>query len=90
MECFHDVAQDVVAPPTGERGHFLREVGGTVRGFHSRRLGSVDGASRICFEQVAQSRRRFRRRAQDDMELRAIRAERLVPVGELSSAGRSR
>ena len=53
------------------------------------RLNSLQ-LPRICYEQVAQSRRRFRRRAQDDMELRAIRAERLVPVGELSSAGRSR
>ena len=43
-------------------------------------------ASRICDEQAAQSRRRVRRRAQDDLELRAIRAERLVQVGELSSA----
>ena len=42
-------------------------------------------ASRICDEQAAQSRRRVRRRAQDDLELRAI-AERLVQVGELSSA----
>ena len=43
-------------------------------------------ASRICDEQAAQSRRRVRRRAQDDLELRAIRAERLVQVGDLSSA----
>ena len=42
-------------------------------------------ASRICDEQAAQSRR-GRKRRQDDVELRAIRAERLVQVGELSSA----
>ena len=75
MEGLLDVAQDVVAPPTRRR-----VIGGTVRGFHPRRLGSVDGG------QIAQSRRRVRRRAQDDLELRAIRAERLVQVGELSSA----
>ena len=43
-------------------------------------------SSRICDEQAAQSRRRVRRRRQDDWELGAIRAERLVQVGELSSA----
>ena len=48
--------------------------------------GRLMEASRICDEQVAQSKRRLRRRAQDDLELRAIRAERLVQVGELSSA----
>ena len=50
------------------------------------RFGRLMEASRICDEQVAQSRRRVRRRAQDDLELRAIRAERLVQVGELSLA----
>ena len=43
------------------------------------------GASRICDEQTAQSRGRDRRRAQDNLELGAIRAGRLEQVGELSS-----
>ena len=43
MEGLLDVAQDVVAPAHQEGGHFPREVGGTVRGIHPRRLGSVIG-----------------------------------------------
>ena len=43
MEGLLDVAQDVVAPHTRRRGHFPREVGGTVRGIHPRRMGSVNG-----------------------------------------------
>ena len=44
-------------------------------------------ASRKCDEKAAQSRRRGRRRTvSDDVEKRALRAELLVPVGELSAA----
>ena len=90
MECFHDVAHDVAAPPTGGGVISCEKLVARFEAFTQGDWGRLMEASRICFEQVAQSRRRFRRRAQDDMELRAIRAERLVPVGELSSAGRSR
>ena len=43
-------------------------------------------ASIACDAQAAQSRRRQRRRGADDVQQRAIRAETLVQVGELSHA----
>ena len=48
--------------------------------------GRLIEASRACDEKAARSRRRAGRRRQDELELRAARAERLVQVGELSSA----
>ena len=83
VEGLPDVAKVIVAPPTRGRCDIQGEVGDAVRGW---RLGWLLEASRICDEQAAQSRRRGRRRRQDDLELRVIRAERLVQVGELSSA----
>ena len=71
-------------PPGG--GHTSRnKLSSRFEAFRGERIRLIE-ASIACDAQAAQSRRRQRRRGADDVEQRAIRAETLVQVGELSHA----
>ena len=85
LDFFHVVATDVVAPTSSWR--FPRSK--LVVRFEActrREWIQLFTASALCNEKAASVRQRQCRRGGDDVERRVRRAERLVHVGELSSA----
>ena len=72
-------------PPGG--GHISRnKLSSRFEAFNKGEWIGLIEASIVCNAQAAQSRRRQRRRGAHDVEQRAIRAETLIQVGELSHA----
>ena len=86
MESVLVVAPDASTPPSRRRAHFTGQVDSR---FEVLRLGewrSLLEASAQCDVRAAQARCRRRSRQVDEVEQRAIRAETLIHLGELSHA----
>ena len=82
VEGVNDVAKNASASTSRERGKLIARFESFQRGdWHI-----VLEASGVCHFRAAQSSHRSRRRHEDEVEQRALRAEGLIKMGELSHA----